>query len=248
MNQHVMIASQFNGPPGSANGGYVSGLIADGLYAQGIAGGVEVSLHAPPPLDTDLNLESDHNSARLMRGESVLGVAKTKALDLDLPQFPIKPELIGTPQNPDGRFQPFDECFVCGTSRVAGDGLCLHGESIKDAPGMVATRWDIHPAFTDGDFVAKRFVWSALDCPGYFACAYGEAALLARLNAEIYQPVPADVRPWVFGWEISEQSTSRKRRCGTAVVDEGGTVYAAAEGLWIIVDISKMPTKAGMAA
>lgn len=248
MTQNVMIASQFNGPPGSANGGYVSGLIADGLYAQGHSGGVEVSLHAPPPLDTELTLDCCHETAQLLRGETVLGVGKIKPLGLDCPTFPIQPVLMGTPKNPDGRFQPFDECFVCGTSRFAGDGLCLHGESVKGAPDMVAARWDIHADFTKDGVVAPRFVWSALDCPGYFACAYGEAALLARLNAEIYRPVHADACPWVFGWTMGETSASRKRRCGTAVVGKDGTVYAAAEGLWIIVDVSKMPTKQSMAA
>lgn len=240
MQKSVTIAKQFNGPPTSGNGGYVSGLIAEGLYEAGKNGGVEVSLHVPPPLDTDLLLLTGGGESRLLQGDKVIGTAKPKELAMELPDFPLSPELIGTPVNPEGRFQPFDECFVCGTARSEGDGLCLHSEAVKNREGFVATRWNIHPSFAETGIVGARFIWSALDCPGYFACAYGEAALLARFNAEIYKAIPADATPWVFGWTIGGAKEGRKRRCGTAVVGTDGTLYAAAEGLWIIVDVSKM--------
>ena len=47
MNQHVVVAEQFRGPPDSGNGGYVSGLLAGYLSPSAAAEGVEVTLRAP---------------------------------------------------------------------------------------------------------------------------------------------------------------------------------------------------------
>ena len=49
MNQHVVVAEQFRGPPDSGNGGYVSGLLAGYLSPSAAAEGVEVTLRAPTP-------------------------------------------------------------------------------------------------------------------------------------------------------------------------------------------------------
>ena len=43
----VTIPARFNGPPGSANGGYTCGLVAQLVGAEE----VEVSLRKPPPHD-----------------------------------------------------------------------------------------------------------------------------------------------------------------------------------------------------
>src|SRR4029453_18000256 len=50
----MIIASRFNGPPGSANGGY-----ACGLFSEALGGGFEVTLLVPPPLDTQLDIVGD---------------------------------------------------------------------------------------------------------------------------------------------------------------------------------------------
>ena len=49
MSDTVTIASRFNGPADSGNGGYSCGLLA-----AFIDGPARVRLHAPPPLDTPL--------------------------------------------------------------------------------------------------------------------------------------------------------------------------------------------------
>ena len=47
----MIIPARFNGPPGSANGGYACGLVSEAL-----GGGFEVTLLLPPPLETELDL------------------------------------------------------------------------------------------------------------------------------------------------------------------------------------------------
>ena len=47
----MIIPARFNGPPGSADGGYACGLVSEAL-----GGGFEVTLLLPPPLETELDL------------------------------------------------------------------------------------------------------------------------------------------------------------------------------------------------
>ena len=46
----IIISKRYRGPPNSGNGGYVCGRLA-----RHIAGGAEVTLRAPPPLDKPLD-------------------------------------------------------------------------------------------------------------------------------------------------------------------------------------------------
>lgn len=243
MRRDVMISSQFNGPPKSANGGYASGLIASALKDAGYQGAVEVSLHVPPPLDAPLILSVDDGLSVLLNGDVKVGTGKPAVLDLTVPVLPSSPVLVGKPHNPSGKFEPFDICFVCGNARAPGDGLCLHAERVEGYEGLVAAPWDIHSSFIGEDgYVLPEFIWSALDCPGYFACAYGEAALLARFVVEVIKPLTGDKSAHVFGWSLDpdKKELGRKRRCGTAVVDAAGQVVAKAEALWVVVDPAKI--------
>ena len=47
----MTIPRRFRGPPNSGNGGYVCGMLG-----RQIAGAAEVTLRAPPPLETKLDL------------------------------------------------------------------------------------------------------------------------------------------------------------------------------------------------
>src|SRR5438477_12798967 len=68
----VTIAHRFSGPPGSANGGYFSGLVA-ALAARTVA----VRLLKPPPLDVELQvLELADGSLELRSGAEL--IAKTR--------------------------------------------------------------------------------------------------------------------------------------------------------------------------
>ena len=77
------IARRFCGPPNSGNGGYVSGLIARHMEQP-----CQVTLHAPPPLDTDLQLHPHENGLQLKLGEQLLATARPYAFELDIPPAP----------------------------------------------------------------------------------------------------------------------------------------------------------------
>ncbi len=243
MHQMVSIGRQFNGPPKSANGGYASGVLAAGLAGAGYSGAVEASLHAPPALDHPMSLISTDGVVQLMDGDTRVGSARTAELNLGLPELPSNPRFCGDPDAAQGAFIPFDQCFVCGRARHEGDGLCLFAQKIEGYAGLVGVPWHLHENFADDEgLIDPAFVWSALDCPGYFACAFGEAALLGRLTAEIFKPLKAGGEAMVYGWSLDDPGgpKSRKRRCGTAVLDENGDLVAKAEGLWITIDPAKL--------
>ncbi len=237
MQQTITIQSRFNGPPVSANGGYASGTLANVLE-----GAVEASLHAPPPLDKELMILASDGKSELKLGDKLIGSAIAKSLELDVPALPDVFDLgINPADAPDapGSFKPFGQCFVCGEDRAPKDGLCIHSKRLNDQKNMIGATWDLFSGLADeGGFVKPEYIWSALDCPGYYACAAGEAALLGRLHAEILAPLKAIGQAKVIGWDMADPTKpkGRKRVCGTAVYSDDGTLVAKAQGLWITVD------------
>ena len=229
----VTIPTRFKGPPRSANGGYVCGLMA-----RLIEGDVAASLKIPPPLDTPIAVTHSDGTVELHLDDRLVGRAQAAALDLDVPSLPEPLQLGGDPVDAPGRpkkFAPFSTCFVCGKDRQHPDGLCIHPQQVVGREDMVAAPWRLHAGLADEDgVVAREYLWAALDCPGYFACAPGEAALLARLTVSIVSTLKAEGDATVIGWDLS--GAGRKRRCGTAVFAPDGSLVAKAEGLWIVVD------------
>ena len=73
----LVIDRRFNGPPGSANGGYTCGLLATaaGLDA------AEVTLRLPPPLARPLAFDGK----RLLDGDALVAEVVAAPLDLDVP-------------------------------------------------------------------------------------------------------------------------------------------------------------------
>ena len=233
----LTIPARFKGPPHSANGGYVCGLMASR-----IEGDVAASLKSPPPLDTPITLVQSGDSVELHLHDRLLGRAQATELDLTVPPLPEALELGMDPVDAPGRpkeFAPFSTCFVCGKDRSHPDGLCIHPRQVVGRDDMVAAHWRLHAGLADEDgSVAHEFLWAALDCPGYFACAAGEAALLARLTVGIRAALPAAGEATVVGWDMS--GTGRKRRCGTAIFAPDGSLVAKAEGVWVVVDPSSI--------
>ena len=111
--EHFEIADRFCGPPRSGNGGYTCGQIAKQL-----SGSVSVRLKAPPPLHTELRLESSENGAQLFHGSTLIGEARCVQLELQPPPNPSFAEAKKAAQLFSGfKLHPFPGCFVCGTDR-----------------------------------------------------------------------------------------------------------------------------------
>ena len=81
--QTVSIPKRFCGPTRSGNGGYVCGVIAGQLE-----GTASVRLFAPPPLEAEMTLQVDADSAKLLHDEMLIGEARPATLELTPPTAP----------------------------------------------------------------------------------------------------------------------------------------------------------------
>jgi hypothetical protein len=228
----IIIARRFNGPPESGNGGYVCGRLA--AYIEGPA---QVTLRQPPPLETPLEVVRDGSHVRLLAGGALIAEAEPASLSLEVPPAPsfagAEAAVAGFPGF-ENHYLP--TCFVCGTERRPGDGLCLYpGQVAGRTDGLLACPWVITPDLADtGGRVRPEFVWSALDCPGAFSVQWAEPGtlcLLGRLTARIDERPQSGARCIVAGWPIGRDG--RKRYAGTAVYAEDGRCLARASAVWI---------------
>ena len=174
----VHIAHRFRGPPASGNGGYVVGLVAEW-----IDGPAEVTLLAPPPLDVPLHRRRD--DAEVMLFDAITNYARGRPFDepfdFDIPGPPSEDELEAAAMSfPGPSGHPIPGCFVCGTERGPGDGLCIYpGESPHR--DVAVAEWIPDEEYADvHGHVDQRFIWAALDCPSDLACATAAAGAAWR--------------------------------------------------------------------
>jgi hypothetical protein len=227
-----MFPGRFNGPPGSANGGYACGVIA----AQVPVDLVEVTLRRPPPLDTTLSVEPTAGRYELLRDDGdVVAVAQpvTEPITADPAVFDIPAD--APPALPADR-HPFPTCFTCGPDRAPGDGLRIFAKRLPGQP-ILADRWSPDPSLADqGGSVRPEFVWAALDCPGSWAALDqipGGVAVLGRMAAHIDR-APHAGEPCIVV-ASSRWRDGRKIDAHSALYTAEGELLAAARAVWIDV-------------
>lgn len=245
----LLIAPRFCGPPGSGNGGYVSGRIA--AYLDGAA---TVTLRKPPPLATPMTVARD--------GEGTLRVTRDGALIAeavhadDAPALEV-PALVSAEQARAAAGRAayyagpmFPRCFVCGMDREPGDGLRIFPGPV--AGELWAAPWTPDKSVTvDGARVRQEMVWAALDCPSGIAAAEAAgvagdtAILLGRMTVTLAvhsaagrtalsAALPlAGQECRVIGWPTGRDG--RKLTAGSALLARDGTVLAAASTVWLTV-------------
>ena len=235
----LVIAKRFCGPPTTANGGYFSGMAAGHAprpaFEFQLPGTqpLSVRLAAPPPLETELNVVETPDGVEVRQGERLLGSCAPATLDLALPP-PVRYEkAVEASRNYMGFTKhPFPTCFVCGTQRHSGDGLCIYAGAVAGAD-VVASPWTPDASLDSGDGAVKpEYMWAALDCPGYAAIATDERPmLLAQFTAVLDRPVRVGEQCVVVGWGIS--SNSRKHEAGTALYGSDGQLRGRAWAFWV---------------
>lgn len=238
--QLLTVAPRFCGPPGSANGGYVSGL-----FAQHASGTVRVRLHWPPPLGAPLQVaHRDGGRLELLHESRVVASAEPATLDLGVPSPPDYLAALEASRHYAGfSAHAFPNCFVCGPERARGDGLRIFAGPVAAAADaapradaaarMVAAPWVPDVALgLDDRKVRPEFMWAALDCPGYFAARSDHVPmLLGEFTAHVDRRVHVDEPCVIVGWRVAV--TGRKHEVGTALFDEDGELCAKARAVWI---------------
>jgi hypothetical protein len=226
----ITIARRFNGPASTGNGGYVCGLLARELE-----GASQVTLRAPPPLETPLQLERSDGVVRLMHEGAAIAEAAPVAFDLVAPPAPTLAQAEAARARYRGLIDHrYGTCFVCGPARTPRDGLEVF-TGPTDSAQMVACTWTPVPDLADdAGRIAPQFLHAALDCPTYWALPRaGEmAALLARMTASIDAAPPRIGETLIVSaWRLG--SDGRKHRAASAVYTADGALIARAEALWI---------------
>ncbi|HEX3256720.1 MAG TPA: hypothetical protein VHQ96_13090 [Gaiellaceae bacterium] len=214
----MIIPARFNGPPGSANGGY-----AAGLFSEALGGGFEVTLLRPPPLDTQLEIVGDE----LRDGDNVVAKARRGTVPEDTPE----PVSLVDAETASTRYAGFEHhayptCFTCGPAR--DDGLGIYAGAVAGRDGVVAAPW------SPEEDLRPEIVWAALDCPAGWAVDdfQREGVLLGRMAASIHgRPEPGDAHV-VIGWRVGEEG--RKRFAGSALYTADGELVAHARSTWVV--------------
>ena len=218
----LVIPARYNGPPGSANGGYTCGVVA-ALVGEP----AEVTLRLPPPLDRPLRVEREDGRVEVYDADALVAEGVRAEVDVEPPAPVALRDAERAAAHYDGfRVHAFPTCFVCGPRRAEGDGLRVFAGAVEGSD-VVAAPWT--PAES-----RRELVWAALDCPGAFAVGFagdrGEL-VLGRLAARIDRVPGVGERCVVVGWPLGEDG--RKRYAGTALFTGGGELLAVARATWI---------------
>lgn len=227
MSTTLVVPARFNGPPASANGGWVAGALARAVEP-GLA--VRVSLRGSPPLDTALEVVATEGGADLVLGDEVL-VQAVATDEISVPVPVVDPE---TATGARRRFQefdahPFTTCFVCGTQRR--DGLHVY-------PGPVTTGDWSHVAttFQTTEFVdTAELPWAVLDCPsGWAAGLTTNPALLASYTVRVVDALDSGEPCVLVALDDGPRGGSgRARASRSAFYGADGRLLAHADAVWV---------------
>jgi hypothetical protein len=223
MSGEILIERRYRGPTESGNGGYTCGLVA-----QFVDGPAEVTLRCPPPLERPLVVERDQDGClNVLDGQELVAEGRPASLELELPAPPSFREAAAAALPEGDLDSPFPECFVCGPHRGAGDGLRIFAGPLGEE-GLVAATW-----VPGTDQVAPELVWAALDCPGAYACGFGERGVLVlgRLAAKVEALPRAGEHCVVVAWPLGDEG--RKAYAGTALYGDSGRLLGVARATWI---------------
>ena len=236
MSPVLTIDRRFNGPPDSANGGYLSGRLA-ALLSGGLPGAdpVAVTLRKPPPLAEPLTVIDGEPGLRLSRADTLIA----EAAPADLTSATVEPvsadEAAAAARHYGGLVEhPFPTCFVCGLARPARDGLRLQPGLLPDRADTTAALWRPDASLADRGRVRPEFVWAALDCPGGWTVdLVGRPMVLGRMTAQV-RAVPDVGEPCVVVGRLNGRD-GRKAFTTTTGYGADDRILGQADAIWIAI-------------
>jgi len=240
MDATITIPSRFCGPPSSANGGYSCGVTA----LARTDGPATVMLRRPPPLDRPQRVERTREGVTLHDRDNL--VAEGRGTDDAV--APPPPVTYDSAQRAAEQFDldhyaeehAFPTCFTCGPARHDGDGLRVFPAATGRRDRLVVWPWVPEPSVADEDgLVLGTVIWAVLDCPGGWAWTDATQplpppAVLGRMTATIHRRPNIGEQLVVAGWPIT--ANGRKRLSGSVVWSANGTVLAASEATWVVLE------------
>ncbi len=227
----VVIGERFCGPKHSGNGGYCAGL-----FAQGLDGPAEVTLLAPPPLETPIEIRvAGNEDFEAVCDGKLIAKIKPAVVAIDPPAPPSDSAIARAHDDflkHEGGVHLIPHCFVCGDRRAPGDGLRIFSGPIPGSP-VNADFWTPGADLVDETKLVKpEFIWAALDYPSAFALrCWPRLTLLGRFSVDIYRRPQAGERLIAAAW--AQGKDGRKHFSSSVIYDEDREIIAAANAVWI---------------
>jgi len=244
----LLVPRRFCGPPSSGNGGWSAGALAALTVERDHADpwpAVTVTLHRPPPLDTELPVSTDDGWT--VASHDGHPVARAQVADkglTEVPSVPLADARAATASYRGFVSHPFPTCFTCGTGRAEGDGLRIFpGDVAGDGRGRVAAPWTPHPSVAEdwhsyhepAPDASLPVTWAALDCVGGWSTDIDERAMVLGTITLRLDSLPRIGEEHVLvGASIGGEG--RKTYTAATLYDSAGAVVATAEHVWITVD------------
>lgn len=247
LGSRLLVPARFNGPPRSANGGYVASRVAsyvgvtsaDETAPHGVEPrAVTVVLRSPVPLDTPLDVTVTGDDVIVELGGGRVAEARPGELDTD----PLEPVSYADAVAARERFagterHPMPTCFGCGPARAEGDGLRIAPGAVGD--GRVATSWTPDESLLaesdESGVIPAEFAWTVLDCTAGWAWDFGaEAALLGTVTGIVDEAPYAGDRCVAVAGVLGREG--RKVRTASTLYDSDGRVLGRAQSIWIVVE------------
>ena len=244
MKDTLVIPGRYCGPARSANGGYVSGALAQEL-GETAGRAVRVRLLQPPPLDSTMRVAESDGTLELTFGGAVVAQASVVEAGVD----PVEAVSWSAAEIAQSSYaghtsHPFPTCFACGTDRP--DGLRIFPGQVPEAvPGMnrVAAPWvpdasvtaDHHEYDDPTPRACLAATWAALDCIGAWAGDIGERLMVLGQMTAIVDALPVQGEQHVVTGE-HRGSQGRKTFTASTLHDADGRIVGRAEHVWVAVD------------
>ena len=245
----ILVPRRFCGPPSSGNGGWSAGALAavtvDRTDHAGPWPAITVSLHRPPPLDTELAVTREGGMTVASYDDTVVARGKVAGHGpAEVPPVSAEEARTATAGYRGHVSHPFPTCFACGVGRDEGDGLRIFPGSVAgDEPGRVAATWTPHPSVAEdwheyresGPDASVPVTWAALDCVGGWSTDIEERPMVLGTMTLRLDALPRIGEEHVVVGAM-RGAEGRKTTTAATLYDASGGVVATAEHVWITVD------------
>jgi len=232
--EDIVVDPAFTGPPSVAQGGYACGRLA-----RFVPGAAEVTLRKPVPLGVALRVDSCDGGVAMYDGSTLVATAAPGRLDLAVPAPPTVAEAsLASAAFPGFATHPYPGCLVCGPDRSDDVAFQIFPGPLAGRD-LLAAVWNPGNGAASDGAVGTEFAWAALDCPAGWAAAWFASrvgtpagpAVLGRMTAQLYEPVPANDVRILIGWLIGR--SGRKLDAASALFSRSGTLLGLSRQTWI---------------